>query len=189
MPADNIKRAILKGTGDLPGVVYESLTYEGYGPGGVAVFMETLTDNKIRTVADVRHILTKHGVNLGSNGCVAWMFDKTGIIIVDAEATDEDTIMEVATDAGATDIIIEDGSYEILTDPADIDTVRSAIEEKGIEMVSAEVTMRPQNTVKLEIESEANAMLKMFELLEDNEDVQKVYANFDISEELLEKLM
>ena len=189
MPADNITRAILKGTGDLPGVVYESLTYEGYGPGGVAVFMETLTDNKVRTVAEVRHILTKHGGNLGSNGCVAWMFDKSGVIIVDAEATDEDTIMEVATEAGALDIINEDGSYEILTDPADIDTVRSAIEAKGIEMVSAEVTMRPQNTVKLEVESEASAMLKMYELLEENDDVQKVYANFDISEELLEKLM
>ena len=189
MPADNIKRGILKGIGELPGVTYEGLNYEGYGPGGVAIFMEALTDNKNRTVAEVRHILTKYGGNLGSNGCVAWMFDKTGIIIVDADATDEDTIMEVATEAGAEDIISEDGSFEILTNPADIDTVRSAIEAKGIEMVSAEVTMRPQNTVKLTKESEASSMLKMFELLEENEDVQKVYANFDIDEALLEKLM
>ena len=189
MPADNIKRGILKGTGDLPGVVFESHNYEGYGPGGVAVFMEAFTDNKIRTVADVRHILTKYGGNLGSNGCVAWMFDKAGVIIVDTEATDEDTIMEVAMEAGAEDILTEDGVFEIRTDAADIDTVRSAIEAKGIVMASAEVTMIPQNTVKLTKESEASSMLKMFELLEENEDVQKVYANFDIDEALLEKLM
>ncbi len=189
MPADNIKRGILKGTGDLPGVVYEGHNYEGYGPGGVAVYMEALTDNKIRTVADVRHILTKHGGNLGSNGCVAWMFDKAGVIIIDGDATDEDTIMEIATEAGADDVINEGGVFEIRTAPADIDTVRSAIEEKGIEMVSAEVTMIPQNTVKLTKESEASSMLKMFELLEENEDVQKVYANFDIDEALLEKLL
>ena len=189
MPADNIKRGILKGTGDLPGVVYETHNYEGYGPGGVAVYMEAFTDNKIRTVADVRHILTKHGGNLGSNGCVAWMFDKAGVIIVDAEATDEDTIMEVAMEAGAEDILTEHGVFEIRTDAADIDTVRSAIEAKGIVMASAEVTMIPQTTVKLTKESEASSMLKMFELLEENEDVQKVYANFDIDEALLEKLL
>ncbi len=189
MPADNIKRGILKGTGDLPGVVYESHNYEGYGPGGVAVYMEALTDNKIRTVADVRHILTKHGGNLGSNGCVAWMFDKAGVIIIDGDATDEDTIMEIATDAGADDVINESGVFEIRTEAADIDTVRSAIAEKGIEIISAEVTMIPQNTVKLTKESEASSMLKMFELLEENEDVQKVYANFDIDEALLEKLL
>lgn len=188
MPADNIKRGIQKGTGDLPGVTYESFTYEGYGPGGVALFMEVMTDNKNRVVAEVRHILSKYGGNLGANGCVAWMFDKKGIITVEMDAADEDTIMEVATDAGAEDIITEDGAFEILTDPADIDTVRSAIEEKGIPMVSAEVTMRPQNTVKLDKESEASSMLKMYELLEENDDVQKIYANFDIDEELLEKL-
>ncbi len=189
MPADNIKRGILKGTGDLPGVVYESHNYEGYGPGGVAVYMEALTDNKIRTVADVRHILTKYGGNLGSNGCVAWLFDKAGVIIIDGEATDEDTIIEIATEAGADDVINEDGVFEIRTEASEIDRVRSAIEEKGIEMVSAEVTMIPQNTVKLTKESEASSMLKMFELLEENEDVQKVYANFDIDEALLEKLL
>ncbi|MDF1544045.1 MAG: YebC/PmpR family DNA-binding transcriptional regulator [bacterium] len=188
MPADNIKRGIQKGTGELPGVVYESINYEGYGPGGVAIFIEAMTDNKNRTVGEVRHILTKFGGNLGASGCVAWMFDKSGVILIDNESADEDTVMEVAMEAGATDIIADDQSYEILTDPVDIDSVRSAIEAKGIEMASAEVTMRPQNTVKLEKESEANSMLKMFELLEENDDVQKVYANFDIADDILEKL-
>lgn len=188
MPADNIKRGILKGTGDLPGVTFESFTYEGYGPGGVALYMEVMTDNKNRVVAEVRHILSKYGGNLGANGCVAWMFDKKGIITIEMDAADEDTVMEIATEAGAEDIISEDGVFEILTDPADIDSVRSAIEAKGIQMSSAEVTMRPQNTVKLTSESEANSMLKMYELLDENEDVQKIYANFDIDEELLEKL-
>lgn len=189
MPADNIKRGIQKGTGDLPGVTYESFNYEGYGPGGVAIFMEVLTDNKNRIVAEVRHILAKYGGNLGSNGCVAWMFDKKGIITIELDAVDEDTIMEIATDAGAEDIFSDSGVYEILTDPADIDTVRSAIEAKEIPMVSAEVTMRPQNTVKLEKESEASSMLKMYEVLEENDDIQKIYANFDIDEALLEKLI
>ncbi|MFQ5500112.1 MAG: YebC/PmpR family DNA-binding transcriptional regulator [Candidatus Zixiibacteriota bacterium] len=188
MPADNIKRAIQKGTGELPGVVYESVVYEGYGPAGVALFMEVLTDNRNRTVAEIRHILSKYGGNLGENGCVAWMFEKTGIVTIDMDATDEDTLMEVAIDAGATDVLSDSGIFEVLTDPADIDTVRTAIDEKGIALVSAEVTMRPSNSVKLEKESEANSMLKMYELLEDCEDIQKVYANFDIDETLLEKL-
>lgn len=188
MPADNIKRAIQKGTGELPGVTYESITYEGYGPGGVAIFVEVLTDNKNRVVAEVRHILSKYGGNLGASGCVAWMFDKKGIITVELDAIDEDTIIEIATEAGAEDILTEAGSYEIITEPLNIDSVRSAIEQKGIPMVSAEVTMRPQNNVKLEKESDANSMLKMFELLEENDDVQKVYANFDIDDAILEKL-
>jgi YebC/PmpR family DNA-binding regulatory protein len=188
MPADNIKRAILKGTGELPGVTYESVTYEGYGPSGVAIYLEVLTDNKNRVVAEVRHILSKYGGNLGANGCVAWIFDKKGIITVELDAIDEDTIIEIATDAGAEDILTESGSYEIITEPIDIDTVRSALEERGIPMVSAEVTMKPQNTVNLVKESDANSMLKMFELLEDNDDVQKVYANFDIDDAILEKL-
>ena len=188
MPADNIKRAIQKGTGELPGVSYESVTYEGYGPGGVAIFMEVFTDNKNRIVAEIRHILSKYGGNLGANGCVAWMFEKKGIVTVELEAADEDTVMEVATDAGAEDILTDSGSYEIITDPADIYSVSSALEGKSIPMVSAEVTMRPTNTVKLETESQANSMLKMYELLEENDDIQKVYANFDIDESILEKL-
>ncbi|MFH1372297.1 MAG: YebC/PmpR family DNA-binding transcriptional regulator [bacterium] len=188
MPADNIKRAIQKGTGDLPGVTYESVVYEGYGPAGVALYMEVLTDNRNRIVATIRHILTKYGGNLGSNGCVAWMFDKKGVITIELDAVDEDTLMEVATEAGAEDITTEAGSYEVITLPEDIDTVRMAIEGKGISMVSAEVTMQPQNSVKLEKESQANSMLKMYELLEECDDVQKIYANFDIDEALLEKL-
>jgi len=188
MPADNIKRAIQKGTGELPGVTYESITYEGYGPGGVAIYMEVLTDNKKRIVAEIRHTLSKYGGNLGASGCVAWMFEKSGIVTVELNAVDEDTLMEVATDAGAEDILADSGVYEVLTQPSDIDSVRMALEEKGIPMVSAEVTMRPTNTVKLDKESEVSSMLKMCELLEENDDIQKLYANFDIDEAILEKL-
>lgn len=188
MPADNIKRGILKGTGELPGVTYESINYEGYGPGGVAIYMEALTDNKNRCVGEVRHALTKYGGNLGSSGCVAWMFVKQGLITIETEAVDEDVLMELAMDAGAEDIKSEAGVYEVITQPADVDTVRSAIEAKGIPMVSAEVTMIPKDFVKLEKESQASSMLKLYETLEDIDDVQKLYANFDISEELLEKL-
>lgn len=188
MPADNIKRAVLKGTGDLPGVTYESVTYEGYGPGGVALYMEGLTDNKNRCVSEVRHALTKYGGNLGASGCVAWMFEKQGLITIDLDATDEDTIMEVAMEAGAEDIKSDSGTYEVITQPGDIDTVRSAIEAKGIAMVSAEVTMIPKDSVKLEKESQASSMMKLWDVLEELDDVQKIYANFDISEELLEKL-
>lgn len=188
MPADNIKRAIQKGTGELPGVSYESVTYEGYGPGGVAIYMEVFTDNKNRVVAEIRHILSKYGGNLGASGCVSWMFEKKGIVTIELDAADEDTVMEVATEAGAEDIITDSGSYEIITDPGDIDSVRSALESRGISLVSAEVTMRPTNTVKVDSESHANSMLKMYELLEENDDIQKVYANFDIDESILEKL-
>jgi len=188
MPADNIKRAIMKGTGELPGVSYESITYEGYGPGGVAIYMEALTDNKNRCVSEVRHVLTKYGGNLGANGCVAWMFEKQGVITVELDAIDEDTLMEVAMEAGAEDIRTESGSYEVITQPGDVDQVREAIEAKGIPMVSAEVTMNPKDSVTLEKESQASSMLKLYELLEELDDVQKIYANFDIPEELLEKL-
>ncbi len=188
MPADNIKRAVMKGTGDLPGVTYESITYEGYGPGGVALYMEALTDNKNRCVSEVRHALTKYGGNLGASGCVAWMFEKQGLITIELDATDEDTIMEVAMEAGAEDIKSDSGTYEVITQPGDIDTVREAIESKGIAMVSAEVTMIPKDSVKLEKESQASSMMKLWDILEDLDDVQKIYANFDISEELLEKL-
>lgn len=188
MPADNIKRGVLKGTGELPGVTYESVVYEGYGPGGAAIYLEVLTDNKNRTVAEIRHILSKYSGNLGANGCVAWMFEKCGVITVELAAIDEDTLFEIVTEAGAEDIVTESGSFEILTQPNDVDAVRTVLEEKGIPMASAEVTMRPKNSVKLEKENEASSMLKVYELLEENEDVQKIYSNFDIDEELLEKL-
>ncbi len=188
MPADNIKRAIMKGTGELPGVTYESITYEGYGPGGVAIYLEALTDNKNRCVGEVRHALSKYGGNLGANGCVAWMFEKQGLITIELDAVDEDTLMEVAMEAGAEDIKSDSGSYEVITQPADIDAVRSAIEAKNIPMISAEVTMIPKDTVTLNKESQASSMLKLYEMLEELDDVQKIYANFDIPEELLEKL-
>jgi len=188
MPADNIKRAIMKGTGELPGVTYESITYEGYGPGGVALYLEALTDNKNRCVSEVRHALTKYGGKLGANGCVAWMFEKQGLITVDLDAVDEDTLMELAMEAGAEDINSESGSFEIITQPGDIDKVREAIEAKGIPMVSAEVTMIPKDFVRLDKESQAGSMMKLYEMLEELDDIQKIYANFDIPEELLEKL-
>lgn len=188
MPADNIKRAIQKGTGELPGVTYESLTYEGYGPGGVAIFLEVLTDNKNRAVAGVRHIMSKYGGNLGASGCVAWMFEKRGIVTIELDAADEDTIMELAMEAGAEDISTESGSYEVVTTLENLEQVRAAIEAKDIPMVSSEVIMQPQNSVKLDSEKEASSMLKLYELLEEADDVQKVWANFDIDEELLEKL-
>jgi YebC/PmpR family DNA-binding regulatory protein len=188
MPADNIKRGILKGTGQLPGITFESITYEGYGPGGVALYLEILTDNKNRIVSEVRHVLTKYGGNLGANGCVAWMFSKRGVITVDLEAANEDTLMEVALEAGADDMKSDTGAYEIVMDPALLDDIRQAVEKKGIKIESAEVTMIPQNTTKLTKESEANSMLKMLDILEENDDVQKVYSNFDIDQSLLEKL-
>ncbi len=188
MPQDNIKRAILKGTGELPGVKYESVTYEGYGPNGVAIYMEVMTDNKNRTVSEVRHILTRYGGNLGSAGCVAWMFDKKGIITVDTEVVDEDTLMEICMENGAIDISSTSGAYEIITEPNDLDDCRMALEKRGIPMVSAEVTMIPQNSVRIDKENDASSMLKMVDALEENDDVQKVYTNFDIDEAVLEKL-
>ena len=188
MPADNIKRAILKGTGQLPGVTYESANYEGYGPAGVAIFMEVMTDNKNRTVAELRHLLTKYGGNLGSAGSVAWMFARKGVITVELNAADENTIMEVAMDNGAEDISSEAGAYEITTQPHDLEAVRTALEKMKVPFVSCEITMVPQNSVKITSESEANSMLKLFELLEEHDDVQKVYSNFDIDERILEKL-
>ncbi len=188
MPSDNIKRAIQKGTGDLPGVTYESVVYEGYGPGGVALYFEVMTDNKNRTVGEIRHFLSKYGGNLGENGCVAWMFHKKGIIQIDKTATDEDTAIEIALENGAEDVKTEGDIYEIVTPPDDIDTVREAFEKKGIAMASAEVTMIPETTVKLEKENEASSMLKLYEMLEDHDDIQKVYSNFDIDESLMEQL-
>ncbi len=187
MPQDNITRAIKKGTGELPGVTYEEVTYEGYGPGGVAVYVTCLTDNKNRTVAEVRHLFSKYNGNLGENGCVAWMFDSTGIISVDKTVADEDTLLEIALDAGATDIDTEGENYNIITPPNEIDGVREAIDAKSIPIVSAEVTMVPQNTVKLD-EKQAASMIKLFESLDEHDDVQNVYANFDIDDSIMEKL-
>jgi YebC/PmpR family DNA-binding regulatory protein len=184
MPKDNIERAIKKGTGELEGVNYEESIYEGYGPGGAAVFIESLTDNKNRAVADIRHILSKAGGNLGSNGCVAWIFEKKGYIVVENDAVDEDALMEVAIDAGAEDVREDDSNYEIITDPKDFEAVKAAIEAQSVPYIVAEVTMFPQSTVNLK-GKEAEQMVKLMETLEDCDDVQKVYTNADIPEELV----
>jgi len=189
MPADNIKRAIQKGTGELPGVSYDEVAYEGYGPAGVALLIDVLTDNKNRSVADIRHILGKHGGNLGESGCVAWIFETKGYILVPKAGTDEDTLMGIALDAGAEDLKSEDEeNFEVLTDPSDFEAVRTAIEEAGLKPVSAEVTKLPKNDVKLEGEKEASQMVRLMEALEDHDDVQDVYANFDIPDELMARL-
>lgn len=188
MPSDNITRAIKKGTGELPGVTYVDSSYEGYGINGVAVFIKVLTDNKNRTVAEIRHTFGKFGGNLGENGCVAWMFDNNGIITVETSVCDEDTLMEIIIDAGASDMTKQDDVFEILTPPADLEQVKSAIEAKSIPIASAEVTMIPQNTVKLN-EKQAGTMIKLYEALEEHDDVQKVYANFDIDDSIMEKLL
>ena len=185
MPGDNIDRAIKKGTGELEGVIYEETSYEGYGPEGVAVLVECMTDNKNRTVADIRHLFTKFNGNLGENGCVAWMFDSIGLIVVDKSATGEDELMEVALEAGAEDIREEGDQFEVHTAADEFDAVLKAIEAAGIPTVSAEQTRLPQTTVKLEGKS-AVTMLKLYTGLDDHEDVQHVYANFDIADEIME---
>jgi len=182
MPKDNIEKAVKRGTGEIAGVSYEEITYEGYGPGGVAVMVEALTDNKNRTVSEIRHIFDKYNGNLGESGCVAWMFDKKGMVIVSAEGLDEDEVMELALESGAQDVSREDETFEITTQPADFESVRKAVEEKAWKIELAEITMIPQNTVKLE-GKKAELMLKMMDALDDHDDLQKVFANFDISDE------
>ncbi len=187
MPAANIDRAIKKGTGELPGVTYEEITYEGYGPGGTALLIETLTDNKNRTVAEIRHILSKHNGNLGESGCVAWIFEKKGLISVNNKQIVEDELMEIALEAGAEDINLDDENYEIITEPSSFNEVKQVLEDKQIEIESAELTMHPQNTVKVE-EKDAEKLFKIMDALEDHDDVNNVYSNFDIDIETLEKL-
>ncbi len=184
MPADNIKRAIQKGTGELPGVSYEEVSFEGYGPGGVALLIETMTDNRNRTVSEIRHILSKLGGNLGETGCVSWMFNKKGYIVVGRDRADEEKLLSLALEAGAEDMQTEDDNFVITTAPADFEKVKKALEDAGVVLSAAEVTMLPQTYVKLE-GKEATQMLKLMEALEDNDDVQNVYANFDIPDEIL----
>jgi YebC/PmpR family DNA-binding regulatory protein len=188
MPKDNIERAIKKGIGGGEGAAnYEEITYEGYGPGGVAVLVEIMTDNKNRTVAEIRHIFSKHGGNLGENGCVSWIFAKKGSIVIDNKVIDEDALMELALEAGAEDVKSEDGEYEVITDPASFESIKKVLDAKGIKHLEARISMIPSNTVKLGA-NKAEQMLKMMEKLEDNDDVQNVYANFDIDEDVMEKL-
>jgi YebC/PmpR family DNA-binding regulatory protein len=187
MPADNIKKAIQKGTGELPGVSYDEVTYEAYGPGGVAMLIQVLTDNKNRAVAEIRHLLSRYNGNIGEAGCVSWMFTKYGFIQVESEGIDEDTIMMAALEAGASDVKNEGGTYDIYTDPGILEDVRDKVAAAGVTVDSAELAMIPQSTVKLD-EKHAAQMMKLMEALEDHDDVQKVYANFDIDDELMEKL-
>lgn len=187
MPADNIERAIKKGTGELEGVTYEEITYEGYGPGGVALMVDCVTDNKNRTASELRHLFSKYGGNMGAQGCVAWMFESKGVITVDASKTDEDSLMDVALEAGADDVKTEEGVFEVYTAPSSFEAVKAAIEAKGIPISSAELSKIPQNTVQLD-EKAAESMLKLMDMVEDFDDTQKVYANFDISPEIMAKL-
>ncbi len=187
MPKDNIERAIKRGTGEIAGVTYEEITYEGYGPGGVAVLVEALTDNKNRTVAEIRHIFDKYNGNLGESGCVAWIFEKKGVIDIPVQGLTEDQVMELALESGAQDVKLDDEMFEITTEIAEFETVRKAVEEQGWKIEEASITMIPQNSVKLD-GKKAEQMLKMMDVLDDHEDLQNVYANFDISEEEMMKL-
>lgn len=182
MPADNIKKAIMKGTGQLEGVNYEEMSYEGYGAGGVAIFVETLTDNKNRTVSEIRHIFSKNGGNLAESGCVAWMFDRKGYIVVEKAKAAEDELLDLVLEAGAEDLREDGSNYEIFTAPEDYEAVSKALEEKSIETAASNLGYIPQSYVKLE-GKQAQQLLRLMEELEDHDDVQNVWANFDIDEE------
>jgi YebC/PmpR family DNA-binding regulatory protein len=185
MPADNIKKAIQRGTGELPGVTYEEITYEGYGPGGAALIIETMTDNKNRTVGEIRHLLEKYNGNLASSNAVAWMFSKKGYVVVDKKGADEEQLLSVALDAGADDMADDGDTWEITSDPGAFEAVRDAVKGLGVEPATAQVAMIPQNYVKLE-GKEASQMIKLMEVLEEHDDVQHVWSNFDISEKEIE---
>jgi YebC/PmpR family DNA-binding regulatory protein len=186
MPNDTIDRAIKRGTGEIEGASYEEVIYEGYGPGGVAIMVQTTTDNRNRTVSELRHIFSKHGGNLSEAGSVAWMFHKKGQIIIDATAKGEDELMEIALDAGAEDMQSNGETYQVLTAPEDFHFVLDKVKIAGIEPISAEITMIPQNSIKLEGNS-ASHMLKLYEALDDHEDVQSVSANFEIDDAVMEQ--
>jgi len=187
MPADNIKKAIQRGTGELPGVNYEEVVYEAYGPGGVAMLIEITTDNKYRTVAEIRNLLEKNNGRMAEAGSVSWMFHRKGRLIVDKSKSDEDTLMNLVLEAGAEDLQSADDSFEVITSPHDFETVRKVLEDRKIATVSAEVAYIPQNTVNLD-GKDAEQMLKLMELLEDHDDVQNIHANFDIPQEVMDKV-
>lgn len=186
LPADNVKKAIQRGTGELPGQAYEEIQYEGYGPGGVAILMQAVTDNRNRTVGELRHMLTKNGGNLGETGSVGWIFTKQGLIEIEQSAASEDQVMEIALEAGADDVKTEDGVHSVNCSPQSFDAVKAAFEGKNIPILSAEIAMVPSTQVKLE-GKDAQHMLKLMEALEEHDDVQNVYANFDIEESVMEQ--
>jgi YebC/PmpR family DNA-binding regulatory protein len=185
MPADNIKKAIQRGTGELPGVIYDEITYEAYGPGGSALIIETLTDNKNRTVGELRHMLEKHAGNLGATNSVAWMFAKKGLIVVEKSKADEEKLLSVALEAGADDMADEGENWEVLSDPSAFEAVRAAVKASGVEPASAQLAMLPANYVKL-TGAPANQMIRLMDALDDHEDVKQVWSNFDIEEKEIE---
>ncbi|MBT3923137.1 MAG: YebC/PmpR family DNA-binding transcriptional regulator [Nitrospina sp.] len=188
MPVDNITRAIKKGTGELEGVHYDEVTYEGYGPGGAAIFLEAMTDNKNRTVSEIRAALGKAGGNLGENGCVGWMFEQKGFISINKDTKGEDELMELAIDAGADDMQTVEDHYEITTAMENFETVRKALEEAGLPMDTAEITRIPQNTVTID-EKKGKALLKLMDILDDHDDIQKAYSNFDIPDDVMAAIL
>lgn len=187
MPKDNIDKAIKKGTGELPGVVYEHVVYEGYGPAGVAIMIEALTDNKNRTTAELRNIFSRKGANMAGQGSVSWLFHKKGCILIDKTRIEEDKLMDIVLEAGAEDLKSEGASYEITTDVKDFEKVKEALKKNGVEWQMAELTMVPSTTVKV-VGEEAKQVLALMDAIEDYEDVQNVYANFDIPDEILEQV-
>ena len=188
MPKDNIDRAIKKGTGELEGVNYEEMMYEGYGPAGVAVLVDIMTDNKNRAASEVRHIFSRNGGNLGEAGCVAWMFNKKGSIVFDKNAIPEEELIELALEAGAEDVKDEENQFEVVTSLEDFANVKAAFDDRGLKYELAEITMLPQTTVAIEDTKTAQQILRLMDALEDSDDVQNVYANFDIPDQILESL-
>jgi len=186
MPSENIERAIKKGTGELEGVTYEEIQYEGYGPGGVAIIAQVLTDNKNRTVSEIRRLFSKHGGNMGETGCVGWMFDKKGILTVDKSKVDEDRLMDIALDAGAEDVRDEGEVFEVIAQPEDFEKVKERLDQEKIAVTSAQVSLVPKNTVDVDAKN-VEQVLKLSEELEDHDDVQNVAANFNIPDELMDK--
>ncbi len=187
MPIENIKRAVMKGTGQLPGIIYEEITYEGYGPGGIAVLVETTTDSKNRTFSEIRNLFEKTGGNIGTAGCVAWMFEKRGSIQINKDDINEDDAMTFAIDSGAQDFQVSDSAYEVITAPEDFDAIKTKLLEKKYQINSSELTMIPKNEVKVG-EDKAQKVINMMNAFEDHDDVKEVYSNFDIPEEILTKL-
>ena len=188
MPKENIERAIKKGTGELEGVNYEEINYEGYGPGGVAVLVDVMTDNRNRAASDIRHVFSKSGGSLGEAGCVAWMFSKKGTLVFNKDKLTEEEIMEVALDAGADDVRDQGDQYEVTMAPEDLPAVKAAFDEKNMVYELAEVTMVPQTTVRIEDEKQAQQILRLMDGLEDSDDVQNAYTNFDIPDEILDRI-
>lgn len=187
MPKDNIARAIKKGTGELAGTSYEEYNYEAYGPGGVALMMNCLTDNRNRTIADIKHIFERHGGNLGEPGCVSWIFEKKGLVVFEKSSVEEEKLLDLALEAGAEDIKESETQFEVLTDPADFESIKKVFDDEGLGYSLAEIGMIPQNTVKLG-GRDAERVLNLLEALEENDDISHVYANFDIPDEVMEAL-